>query len=140
MQLIADGRFLVKKSLPTVGYGLYAVRDIKKGAFILEYTGERLPSDVAEATGSRYLFEIDEKWTINGPVPENPAGYINHACDPNTEAVVEEDDDGVDHIMIYAIRDIASGEELTIDYGEEYFKEYIAPVGCMCEGCLYVAA
>src|SRR4051812_18326043 len=125
MKLVEGGKFLVRNALPSVGEGLFAVHDIKKGDFILEYSGERLPSDEAEKTGSRYLFEIDDTWTVNGPVPQNIAGYINHACVPNTEAIIEEDDDG-GHIMIYAIEDIASGEELSIDYGEEYFEEYIA--------------
>ena len=48
------------------------------------------------------------------------------------EAVIEEGDDGEDHINIYALRSIAKGEELTIDYGQEYFDEFIKPVGCRC--------
>lgn len=97
----------------------------------MEYTGEKIPTKDADKSGSRYLFEINKKWTIDGPVPLNTAGYINHACDPNTEAEIE---DG--RIMIYATRDIASGEELTIDYGEEYFNEFIEPAGCKCRSCL----
>lgn len=131
MKLTKDSRFAIKKSLPTVGKGLFAVEPIKKGDRILEYTGNRIPTKEANESDSRYLFEIDRNWTIDGPVPDNIAGYVNHACDPNTEAVIE------DHrIFYYATRDIASGEELTIDYGDEYFKEFIEPVGCKCESCL----
>ncbi len=102
------------------------------GDFVLEYTGERIPTGTAEDAGSRYLFVLDDDWTIDGPVPGNTAGFINHACEPNCEAVIE---DG--RIMLYAVRDIGSGEELTIDYGPEYFERFIAPVGCKCESCLY---
>ena len=131
MKLTADSRFAIKKSLPGVGQGLFAAHPIKKGVFVIEYTGERIPTKAANESDSRYLFEIDKKWTIDGPVPENIAGYVNHSCDPNIEAVIE---DG--RIFYYAARDITSGEELTIDYGEEYFKEFIEPAGCKCEGCL----
>jgi|SRR3989344_192051 len=131
MQLTADSRFMIKKTLPGVGQGLFAVYPIEGGEFILEYTGEKLPTLTAEQTGSRYLFVLDDEWTVDGQIPANLAGYINHACAPNAEATIE---DGC--IMIYATRDIASGEEITIDYGDEYFEEYIEPVGCMCVGCL----
>lgn len=132
MQITEDSRFMIRKAvMPGVGQGLFAVYDIAAGAFILEYTGEKLPTPTAEQTGSRYLFVVDDEWTVDGAVPENTAGYINHACYPNVEAVIE---DG--SIMIYALRDIQSGEEITIDYGDEYFKEYIDPAGCKCETCL----
>jgi len=131
MKLTSDSRFAIKKSMPGVGMGLFAVKQIKKGERILEYTGKRIPTKEANESDSRYLFEINRYWTIDGPVPENIAGYVNHACDPNTEAQIE---DG--RIFYYATRDIESGEELTIDYGEEYFDEFIKPIGCRCEHCL----
>lgn len=131
MQLTADSRFAIRPTMPGVGEGLFAVYPIAQGEFILEYTGERIPTGTAEDAGSRYLFVLDDEWTIDGPVPQNTAGFINHACEPNTEASIE---DG--RIMLYAARDIRSGEELTIDYGPEYFKRFIEPVGCRCETCV----
>jgi SET domain-containing protein len=122
--------FEVKESLPGVGQGLFARTPLAKDSFILEYIGKHIPSADADVSKSRFLFEIDDQWTIEGDVPENTARYINHACDPNTEAEIE---DG--KINIYAIRDIAPGEELTIDYGEEYFDEFIRPIGCRCVNC-----
>ena len=110
-----------------MGEGLFAALPIKKGDFILEYTGTKIPTKVADEMTSRYLFEIDEQWTIDGSPRSNTARYINHACEPNTEAEIEDD-----RIMIYAIRDIKKGEELTIDYDTEYFDEFIRPVGCKC--------
>jgi SET domain-containing protein len=125
-------RFEVKEGRPGTGLGLFAREDIRKRAFILEYTGKKIPTKVADEMSSRYLFEIDDKWTIEGPVPGNLAGYINHSCDPNTEAEIEEGTDGEDHINIYALRRIKTGEELTIDYGQEYFDEFLKPAGCKC--------
>jgi hypothetical protein len=34
-----------------------------------------------------------------------------------------------------ALRDIAAGEEITLDYGEDYFELFFAPSGCRCAGC-----
>ena len=81
----------------------------------MEYTGVKIPAKIADDHPGRYLFEIDDKWTINGETRSNTARYINHDCHPNVEAEISEDD----RIEIRAIRDIAAGEELTIDYGEE---------------------
>ena len=110
-----------------VGLGLFARARIQKGAFILEYTGVRIPTKTADEHPGRYLFEVNDEWTIDGEPSHNVARYINHSCDPNTEATIERD-----RINIYAARTIQVGEELTIDYGEEYFDEFIRPVGCRC--------
>lgn len=127
---VIDTRFEVRPSRPGTGDGLFARTAITKGDFILEYTGKKVPTATADGSDSRYLFEIDEVWTLDGPPPENLAGYINHDCHPNVEADIE---DG--RIMIYAVRDIAEGEELTIDYDSEYFDEFIKPIGCKCASC-----
>jgi SET domain-containing protein len=127
----ADPRFEVRESRPGTGLGLFAKAPIKKGDFILEYTGEKLPNSIADTHPGKYLFEIDDKWTINGEGEENTARYINHDCYPNVEAEIDEDD----KIMITAIRGIKPEEELTIDYGDEYFDEFIRPGGCKCASC-----
>lgn len=131
MRVSPDPRFIIQEASPHIGEGLFAAVPIARKDFILEYTGVRLPSDTAEETGSRYLFEIDDTWTIDGADESNTARYINHSCNPNVEAEI---DDG--RIMIYAKRKIKAGEELTIDYGEEYFDEFIKPGGCRCRTCV----
>lgn len=123
----ADERFEVREGRAGTGLGLFAHVDIPKGAFILEYTGKKIPTKVADKMTSRYLFEIDEQWTIDGEDESNTARYINHSCEPNVEAEIE---DG--RIMIRGLRNIKKGEELTIDYDLEYYNEFIRPVGCKC--------
>src|SRR3989344_9206094 len=113
---VLTSRFIIKNGRPGTGLGLFAVEPIEKGDFILEYIGNRIPTDLADESDSRYLFEIDSKWTIDGETHGNTARYINHDCHPNTDAEIE---DG--KIMIYATEDIAAGKELTIDYDSEYF-------------------
>lgn len=113
------------------GMGLFAILHIIKGTDIVEYTGERIPTAVADERATKYLFELDDDWTIDGSVRTNIARYINHSCDPNSEAEI----DGDGRIMIVALRDILPGEEITFDYGDEYFNEFIRPVGCRCSRC-----
>ena len=124
-------RFLVKNSFPGAGKGLFAAVSINVGDFILEYTGRRIMASVADTLPSRYLFEIDNTWTIDAEAPSNLARYINHACDPNCEGNIR---DG--HILIFASRDIERDEEVTMNYGNEYFDEFIRPVGCRCRACV----
>jgi len=125
-----DTRFEIRRSKPGMGQGLFAVVPIRKGDFILEYTGKKIPTALADTMTSRYLFEIDKDWTIDGSARSNTARYINHACDPNTEAEIENG-----RILIHAVRNIKKGEELTVDYDSEYFDEFIRPVGCKCVKC-----
>ena len=54
---------------------------------------------------------MDNGEVINPEIGGNDARWINHSCNPNCEAVEEDD-----RIFIYAIRDIQSGEELLYDY------------------------
>lgn len=121
-----DPRFAVRES-PGVGWGLFARETIPEGTFILEYTGKKISSQEADVSKGRYLFEVDKRWTLDGEGQENHARWINHSCVPNAEADVKKG-----KIFIHALRDIFEGEEITIDYGDEYFKEFIKPHGCKC--------
>jgi SET domain-containing protein len=122
-----DKRFVVRRSLGR-GLGLYTTVSFKRGDFVIEYTGEKIPTELADTLTTRYLFEIDEKWTIDGAARGNIARYINHSCDANCETEISEDD----RILINAIRRISPGDELSYDYGKEYFDEFIRPAGCRC--------
>lgn len=118
----------VKRSL--TGRGLFAVDPIPKGSCIIEYIGKPIPEKDQESASGRYLFWTGKKSMVDGYVKENKARFINHSCKPNCEA------DGPDgHVYIMALRTIKAGEELTYDYGDEYFKDYIEPVGCKCLHC-----
>ncbi len=81
---------------------------------------------------NKYLFELDGRWTIDGSVRQNIARYINHACRPNAEPDVMPRKRTV---LIRALRNIRQGEEINYNYGPEYFKTYLKPVGCKCMAC-----
>lgn len=115
------------------GLGLFATRDIGKGEIVVEYRGPRIPTVLAQEIdrrrGNKYLFEIDERWTIDGRTRDNPARYVNHACKPNAEAEYLRG-----RMLFMARRRIRRGEEITIDYGEEHMELYFKH-GCRCATC-----
>ncbi|MDO9412196.1 MAG: SET domain-containing protein [Pseudolabrys sp.] len=120
------------------GLGLFAAQNIPDRKLVIEYTGTRIPTwlarDIDRRRANKYLFEIDNRWTIDGSTRSNLARYANHSCDPNTEA---ESNRG--RLMFRAIREIAAGEELTLDYGEEHMELYFGKAGCLCPSCLETA-
>jgi len=88
------------------GRGVFAARTIRKGRRIIEYTGRRvawksIPADVNGGTD-----------VIDPEIGGNEARWINHSCDPNCEAIEEENG----RVFIHALRNIRAGEELSYDY------------------------
>jgi uncharacterized protein len=116
------------------GLGLFATKPIKKGAKIIRYFGPLLDSKKKkdDAIENKYLFELNNRWTIDGSVRKNVARYINHACRPNAESDVKP---RKRKVIIRAIKDIEPGEEINYDYGTDYFKAYLKPIGCKCAAC-----
>lgn len=124
-----DQPFRVARS--RTGLGLFATAPIRKGAFIIEYWGKRIPSKTADNLSTKYLFEVNSRWTVDGSDRRNIARYINHSCKPNAEADVVR---GI--IKIRAIKTIKPGDEITYHYGSGYFQTFIKPKGCKCLGCI----
>ena len=113
------------------GLGLFATKPIKKGAKIVRYFGPLLDSrnKKHDDIENKYLFELNGRWTIDGSVRKNVARYINHACRPNAESDVSA---RKRKVVIRAIKNIEPGEEINYDYGTDYFKAYLKPIGCKC--------
>ncbi|WP_262048889.1 SET domain-containing protein [Bradyrhizobium sp. Bra78] len=116
------------------GLGLFATKPIKKGTRIIRYYGPILDSRIPEHDDieNKYLFELNGRWTIDGSVRKNLARYINHSCRPNAESDVRPRERKV---FIRAIKNIEPGDEINYDYGTDYFKAYLKPIGCKCESC-----
>jgi uncharacterized protein len=76
------------------------------------------------------MFEINSRWTVDGSVRSNIGRYANHSCRPNAESALRRG-----KVILRAIKAIEPGEEITYDYGEEYFELFIKPNGCRCAKC-----
>jgi hypothetical protein len=115
------------------GLGLFAAEPIRKGAFIVEYKGRKLTTEQAErleTRGNRYLYEINSRWTIDGTSRKNLGRYANHSCRPNAEAHT------IGHkVIIRAIKNIGTGDEITYNYGRDYLVNVITRRGCKCDKC-----
>src|SRR2546430_1045440 len=113
------------------GLGAFATEPIKKGQFIAEYTGPLMTNKQCDETPENlYWFEVNARWTINGVTRKNIARYINHSCRPNADPMIRDR-----RVKIRAIKNIKPGDEITYDYGKDYFNAYIKPHGCKCDKC-----
>ena len=109
------------------GNGVFALEDIKQGARIIQYKGTLRTHEDVDAdeggdveSGHTFLFTLNDEYVIDGARKGNDARWINHSCDPNCEALIEEaegDDRTADKVVIEALRNIKTGEELTYNYG-----------------------
>ena len=121
------------------GNGLFARAAVTAGTRIVEYVGERISK--AESLrrcedGANCIFAIDEEHDLDGDVAWNPARFLNHSCAANCEAIP---DGG--RIWIVAQRDIATGEELTFNYGYDLVDYREHPCQCGALECVgYIVA
>jgi hypothetical protein len=111
--------YVIVKGSKIHGRGVYAARRIRKGTRIIEYVGDRISHEEADARydskpeddGHTFLFVVDDDLCIDAGVGGNAARFINHKCDANCETVIESR-----RVFIEAIRTIQPGEELGYDY------------------------
>jgi uncharacterized protein len=111
------------------GRGVFARRDIPAGTRLIEYVG--LPvskKKSAELTlqQNRYLFTLNGSSDLNGKVSWNPARLINHSCEPNCEASLDDNN----RVWIFSIKPIPREQELTYNYG--YPIEDFLKFSCRC--------
>lgn len=124
------------------GWGVRACEPIFRGTFVCEFVGEVI--DMQEAnkrhqrygkTGCNYFYDVgahmrlmndlmdgQENYVIDTTKYGNVSRFLNHGCFPNLVShlvLVESMDFQLAHVGFYAMQDIAAGEELTYDYGDE---------------------
>ena len=125
------------------GYGLFARVPLAKGERVIEYVGERVTKGeawrreqkrlarlAAGGDGCVYVFELNQRHDIDGGVRWNLARRINHSCEPNCEVQVVRG-----RIWIVAVRPVATGEELSYDYGFDYTDWREHPCRCGAATC-----
>ncbi|TMW53823.1 hypothetical protein DOY81_001108 [Sarcophaga bullata] len=123
------------------GRGLYCTKDIEAGEMVIEYAGELIRSTLTDQReryyNSRgigcYMFKIDDHLVVDATMRGNAARFINHSCEPNCYSKVV-DILGHKHIIIFALRRIVQGEELTYDYKFPFEDEKI-PCSCGSKKC-----
>ncbi|NEO15888.1 MULTISPECIES: SET domain-containing protein-lysine N-methyltransferase [unclassified Moorena] len=109
-----------------IGQGVFAVRDIAAGEPLLEFTGPIINFDQSVAKGEKMgnVLQIDHDAYIDiDMIPESPAPYVNHSCNPNAGIIG-------DRILI-ALRQITAGEEIFFDYSTTMDEDFWT-MKCLC--------
>lgn len=141
-----DSLIAVRNS-PIHGIGVFATGTIPAGTVLAEYRGEIITrATLQQRTKKRagnapiYIFAIDDERFIDATDTgtENPARFINHACDENCEAIWNPQ---ANRLEIYALRNICAGEEITFDYGFPLTGFFEHPCRCGSPKCVrYIVA
>tara|TARA_R110002003_G_scaffold215_2_gene16431 strand:- start:145 stop:987 length:843 start_codon:yes stop_codon:yes gene_type:complete len=132
---------LLRYRPPVKGYGLFARNDIPANTCIGEYMGRLVPGEDVADDKTQYQFEIDIGHIV-GAGEEQPMcwldathtgsifRFMNHHCDPN--AAINAGRCGMHNriLYVYTLRDIAQREQITINYGPDWFAKEEEP--CMC--------
>lgn len=124
------------------GIGLFCVHDVSAGEMLMEYAGEVIRASVADVReakynkqgiGGCYMFRCGDDMVVDATKCGNIARFINHSCEPNCysrQIIVE----ARLHIVIFALRDIRRGDELTYDY-KFPLEEVKMPCFCNSRRC-----
>jgi SET domain-containing protein len=131
--------YRVKKSnIDRNGRGLYATQDIKEGTRIIDYVGKIITKKQTEESerfdNSKpiYLFNLNNRYDLDGDVKSNIARLINHSCSNNCDY----EGKGL-KLWVVAVRNIKKNEELTCDYGFSYDSDYKQfPCKCSSKNCV----
>lgn len=128
-------------------YGLFSGEDIAAGELVIEYVGEVIRHSLANvrerrleeqlrAAGSTemassYFFRLDLTYVVDATHTGNLARFVNRCCDPNCIAKVVQLE-GHQHIVFYARRPIARGDEITYDYKFAIEEDPGKKIRCLC--------
>lgn len=121
-----------RSRLRGIGKGLFTTSPIRKGDMIVEYKGEQLTwADCERRYGNdidkaKYLFYISKKRVVDAQrTPEALARYANDACGLKRQKGLKNNAEydvikGTPYIV--ATRNIKAGEEIFVDYQQEYWE------------------
>lgn len=130
------GQLVELVDYPNKGVGVRVLTNFRKGDILAEYVGEiHPPSYNEDATYALPLFpnQGDEVAAISSRRFGNWTRFINHCCDPSTqfrEIIIGDRFVAI----IQAVRNINIFEELTIHYGNSYWKDRVCR--CGASNCL----
>jgi SET domain-containing protein len=121
------------KPSPIDGRGAFAAETIPARRKIGEIRGESISVREARrrARGQQRIMivEVSERRAIDAAQSADPLRFTNHSCRPNAVLRIRQG-----RVEFYAMRDVAAGEEITVDYGETHHEGRLA-CRCGAPGC-----
>ena len=110
------------------GHGAFAAEPIPARRKIGEIRGEsislREARERARGLDRIMIVAVSERRAVDASGSTDPLRFTNHSCAPNAVLRIRQG-----RIEIYAMRDVAAGEELTVGYGETHHRGRLA---CRC--------
>lgn len=118
---------------PIDGHGVFAAEPIGAHRKIGEIRGEAVSVEEARIRATRHerimIVELSARRALDFTRSTDPMRFTNHSCRPNARLCTD-----YGRVEFYALRDIAPGEELTVDYGQTHHEGKLA-CRCGAAGC-----
>lgn len=115
------------------GHGVYAAEPITRRLKIGEIRGESISVAEARIRATRVerimIVELSARKAIDFSRSTDPMRFTNHSCQANARLCIRQG-----RVEFYALRDIAPGEEITVDYGESHHDGQLR-CRCGAPGC-----
>jgi uncharacterized protein len=115
------------------GQGAFAAEAVPPRLKIGEIRGESISVAEARIRATRseriMIVELSDKRAIDFSKSADPMRFTNHSCKPNARLCIRQG-----RVEFYALRAIAAGEEITVDYGETHHEGKL-PCRCGAPGC-----
>jgi len=116
------------------GLGAFAAEPIAPRRKIGEIRGTSMSVAEARIRATRQerimIVEVSRRRAIDFSRSADPMRYTNHSCRPNARMTIRQG-----RVEFYALRPIAAGEEITVDYGETHHEGRLA-CRCGASGCV----
>jgi len=116
------------------GQGAFAAEPIAPRLKIGEIRGESISVSEARIRATRteriMIVELSARKAIDFSKSADPMRYTNHSCQPNARLCIRQG-----RVEFYALRAIAPGEEITVNYGETHHEGRL-PCRCGAPGCI----
>jgi SET domain-containing protein len=116
------------------GQGAFAAERIPARRKIGEIRGEsisvREARRRAQGQARIMIVEVTERRAIDASQSSDPLRFTNHSCQPNSVLRIRQG-----RVEFYAMRDVAPGEELTVNYGETHHEGRLR-CRCGAPGCV----
>lgn len=126
MILVSDDYWEIRNT-KRKGRGLFSKKDIPKGSVIGDYIGKIIhPKDAVVDEENFYLMYYHDTAAISPDLEKPGVHLLNHSCIPNTFLYIYKG-----HTLVFALRKISKGEELTTPY-------LLAPKDKSCEPCPHI--
>lgn len=125
--MLLSNKYWEIKNTKSKGRGLFAKKDISKGTVIGDYIGKVLrPEDTLVDEENFYLIYYHDHAVISPDLEKPGVHLLNHSCIPNAFLYIYKG-----HTLVFALRRISKGEEVTIPY-------LLAPKDKFCKPCPHI--